>query len=472
MSINLTWEELGEVDKITIYRSTSKMDVNDLPTKPLVVLEGAHSSFLDVEAKVNVVYYYVIVVEKFDSDEETKDGFRSVSYNLKLSKVPRNTGAGNSALIWGDTDRGYFGPIKPSNFITNQELCTALKAKAATRGVSTNLLPYAIPYGGGGTNGLTVGTVGNPADNKSIAPAFRWLDQNVNQVWHKFSHLGKVLYIPELPVGGRVRLTNVYLNYLAYISGSSNSYNNELIDFTSRQLNTINYIDLMKVGAVYGTGKRETSRLGAAYNNFAQDFEVTILEQRYRVRLMRCTSVDPVSNLVSSNDINNILNNRRNDTDGLLDNSEYYGLFLSLFANKEMPVNNVRRFDNLMHNKDVSGGRVEDSATRTTHRISYYASRDAARNNTYTTTNVPIDSRTNAPTAKIMFQELESGSYALYSKNDTRDMGRGVVSYPSQNDTGSVKITRQEFNSLSTLLPATSLNQFTYWWPVLELIQD
>src|SRR5690606_13950885 len=100
MSINLVWEDLEGMDRIKIYRSTSKMSLNNLPV-PMATIPGTEKGFLDVTANDGVVYYYIVSAEKDGQEGLDRE---IISYNLRLSRPPRFTGHGPVSLKRGDAE--------------------------------------------------------------------------------------------------------------------------------------------------------------------------------------------------------------------------------------------------------------------------------------------------------------------------------------------------------------------------------
>lgn len=146
MSIRITFNNPNNPDSIKVYRSTSKIDLAALPD-PIATLAGTETSFSDVTAARNTVYYYVIGSYKGDDVLFTQ--------NQQYGYFP-DTGPGPSKLLRGNWNEGYFGTCSITELFAAQELCTAL------------------------------GYVPNGAVNASTA-----------NFWHKFILDGKILFIPD-----------------------------------------------------------------------------------------------------------------------------------------------------------------------------------------------------------------------------------------------------------------------------------
>jgi hypothetical protein len=147
MSIRIAFTNPNNADTIKVYRATSKIELSALPD-PIATLAGTATSFSDVTAARNTVYYYVIGSYKGDDVIFTQ--------NQQYGYFP-DTGPGPSKLLRGNWNEGYFGTCTQAELFAAQELCTAL------------------------------GYVPNGAVNTTAS-----------NVWHKFILDGKILFIPDL----------------------------------------------------------------------------------------------------------------------------------------------------------------------------------------------------------------------------------------------------------------------------------
>lgn len=148
MSIRLTFTNPNNADSVKIYRSETKIDLAALPD-PVATLPGNATTFSDVTAVRNKVYYYVISSIKGDDVLFTP--------NQQYGYFP-DTGPGPSRLLRGSWTEGYFGTVSQAELFGGSELCTAL-----------TYAPSPINTGTG------------------------WL-------WHKFILDGKVLFISDQAV--------------------------------------------------------------------------------------------------------------------------------------------------------------------------------------------------------------------------------------------------------------------------------
>lgn len=163
MSIRLTFTNPNNADSVKIYRSEAKIDLAALP-EPLATLPGNATTFSDVTAVRNKVYYYVISSIKGDDVLFTP--------NQQYGYFP-DTGPGPSKLLRGNWNEGYFGTCTQAELFGADELCTALAFSTSAR------------------------NTGNA-----------W-------VWHKFILDGKILFMPDLSIASTswVNLYNAGLVY-------------------------------------------------------------------------------------------------------------------------------------------------------------------------------------------------------------------------------------------------------------------
>ena len=145
MSIRLTFTNPNNADSVKIYRSESKIDLATLPD-PLATLPGNATTFSDVTAVRNKVYYYVI--------SSIKGSDVLFTPNQQYGYFP-DTGPGPSKLLRGNWNEGYFGTCTQAELFGTTELCNALSFPTTS------------------ANGT-------------------------NWVWHKFILDGKILFMPDM----------------------------------------------------------------------------------------------------------------------------------------------------------------------------------------------------------------------------------------------------------------------------------
>lgn len=167
MSIRLTWSNVNAAiaDGVRIYRSTSPINPNNLPT-PLTTVAGSALQYDDTTAANGVFYYYRLGFFK-GSDELLSDEYY-------YGHFP-DTGPGSQKLLRGDWKRGYFGRVSIANFITAADLSTAV--------------------------GYTTGSVNT--------------DANLSH-WLKFVFNGKILFIPIAYVRSSATWRSLYDAGLVY----------------------------------------------------------------------------------------------------------------------------------------------------------------------------------------------------------------------------------------------------------------
>lgn len=102
MSIRLNLTNRNkDYDSLVIYRSTSKIDLANLPA-PLVTLVNKEQSYLDTTAPKNTLVYYAFAVKRGSE----------VTHSVSRPAVNAGyTGPGPQELILGDWRFGYFGSI-------------------------------------------------------------------------------------------------------------------------------------------------------------------------------------------------------------------------------------------------------------------------------------------------------------------------------------------------------------------------
>lgn len=155
MSIKITWNNPESVDSITIYKSTSKIDLGALPD-PYVTIAGTATQFIDSGVSRNTVYHYVIA---------KTIGTDTIYSPSQAHGYYPNTGPGPQELIRGDWESGYFGPVSQGELYTWVELRSLVQ----------------------GEFGLTI----TPA--VGVGPAAT--------EWHKFAYKGKVIFTVHRHIG-------------------------------------------------------------------------------------------------------------------------------------------------------------------------------------------------------------------------------------------------------------------------------
>lgn len=147
MSVTLTWGTVNAAlaDSINIYRTSTPMDVNNLPAA-LASIAGSATSYSDTTAVRNTLYYYAV--------GHVRAGNELLSPVLLMGHYP-DTGPGPQTLLRGDWNLGYFGTCTPAQMFTPATLNAQVP----------------IP--------------GNLQADGAIT------------VWHKFIRKGKVLFIPN-----------------------------------------------------------------------------------------------------------------------------------------------------------------------------------------------------------------------------------------------------------------------------------
>lgn len=157
MSVKISWNNKHEYEKIRIYRSESKIELDALPTVHSEVA-GTATSYVDAMARVNTVYHYRLGKVSLD------DGVERFSEDQVFGNFP-TTGHGWPKLIRGNWENGYAGTLSQSEFIRFEDLCGALSQRL-------------------------------------IEPLGEWTHGGPGH-WHKVIRNGKILFFPDRPVGGR-----------------------------------------------------------------------------------------------------------------------------------------------------------------------------------------------------------------------------------------------------------------------------
>lgn len=160
MSVTLTWGSANAAlaDSINIYRSTTPLDVNNLPAA-LASIAGSATSYSDTTAVRNTLYYYVV--------GHVRAGNELLSQVLTMGHYP-DTGPGPQTLLRGDWNLGYFGTVSAASMFVPSTLNAQVP----------------IP-----------GTL--PADNTVT-------------LWHKFIRKGKVLFVPNSQFSINATLIQLY----------------------------------------------------------------------------------------------------------------------------------------------------------------------------------------------------------------------------------------------------------------------
>lgn len=197
MDTVLTWTNLNAPGTFTtkVYRGTSKLDRSNL-ANPIATLTNNENTYTDTTTVRDTLYYYVYETI-VGQDKQSTD-------NIPIRAVPRK-GPGPTAVQIGDFAYGYFGTLTSGEFINTNDLRAAI--------------------------GLTIGTINQQGP-----------------LWHKWIRNGKVLYIPNGPLGGNISWKTLY-----------------------------------DLGAVYGVDGPGPSNAGANVN---QSAKVTIAGDQFRIRCM------------------------------------------------------------------------------------------------------------------------------------------------------------------------------------------
>jgi len=240
MSIRLNLTNRNKnYDSLVIYRSTSKIDLANLPA-PLVTLVNKEQSYLDTTAPKNTLVYYAFAVKRGSE----------VTYSVSRPAVNAGyTGPGPQELVLGDWRFGYFGSMPAAELFTAVELCAAFG--------------IASPY----TNG--------------------------SLTWHKFAFKGKVLYFPTTHLSTAVGWNRLYAFGLVFgvdgpgPSGHGNAPTNQLRkvkkgddelivrlprsnntpDYTHGTVNVTDGLDVAEYALVYSARAVDTGAPNTTLNN-------------------------------------------------------------------------------------------------------------------------------------------------------------------------------------------------------------
>ena len=166
MAIKLKWTNPNvQATTVEIYRGDTPLDRANL-ANPIATLVSGETEWVDSTATFERVYYYVLVTKRGNEV--------AVGPNNKVETVERK-GAGPNNLRAGDDRLGYFGLLSPSEFFNSTDIIAAAKS-----------------------------TVGLPTE--LVTPS-----------WYKFIRNGKILYVPNVPIGaGSVNWNSLYLAGLVY----------------------------------------------------------------------------------------------------------------------------------------------------------------------------------------------------------------------------------------------------------------
>lgn len=184
MSIRLTFTNPNTADSVKIYRATAPISLDALP-EPLATLPGDATTFSDVTAVRNTVYYYVIASFKGSDVLFTP--------NQQYGYFP-DTGPGPSRLLRGNWNEGYFGTVSQSELFAPGELCSAL----------------------------------------SFSPSI----SSVTSPWHKFIIDGKILFIPDQSFANSTWY-ELYNAGLVYGTDDNGAYPTGLVSTPKNQMKTV-----------------------------------------------------------------------------------------------------------------------------------------------------------------------------------------------------------------------------------------
>lgn len=148
MAIKLEWVNNTPGNFITeIYRSATSFTSANKPATPLATLTAGESTYLDPTAVQGNWYYYMWAT--YDA-ARTKVAYSAV---IRVQAI-EYTGPGPTALLWGDTEYGYYGYL------------------------SYTVLPY-----------LSTLLINNGRQDIAAATG------NISHHWHKWAYKGKILFV-------------------------------------------------------------------------------------------------------------------------------------------------------------------------------------------------------------------------------------------------------------------------------------
>ena len=166
MPIKLDWIDHNvTADSRNVYRSTSKIDVGNLPV-PLATLAGDALTYTDNTVQRNVTYHYVVT--SIDGEDEAPSAEFVIAY------IPY-TGPGPQTLLRGTWEHGYFGRVPLEDIFSHSEFVAACDM----------------------TGSCTPNTV-------------------TGNYWHKVVYKGKILFFPNLFIASGVQWQTLYQKGLAY----------------------------------------------------------------------------------------------------------------------------------------------------------------------------------------------------------------------------------------------------------------
>lgn len=166
MPIKLDWIDHNvSADSRKVYRSTSKIDVGNLPA-PLAVLAGNALTYTDNTVQRGITYHYVV------TSVQGADEAPSAEYIIAY--IPY-TGPGPQAVIRGTWEYGYFGRVPLEDLFSTVEFVAACDMSALCT-------PSAI--------------AGN--------------------YWHKVVYKGKILFFPNLFVANTLSYQSLYQKGLVF----------------------------------------------------------------------------------------------------------------------------------------------------------------------------------------------------------------------------------------------------------------
>lgn len=124
-NVTLNWRERNPDETgHKIYRSTSPIDVNVLPT-PIAEVGADVESWEDTTADAYTAYYYRV--------SSVRDTTERVSREIFVPSVPLNMGVGPDELVGGDLRKaGFFGEVSPNDFITGNALASSIGLSSGT----------------------------------------------------------------------------------------------------------------------------------------------------------------------------------------------------------------------------------------------------------------------------------------------------------------------------------------------------
>lgn len=148
MSIKLIFENPNPVGtRIDIYRGDEQIDRENLP-EPIFTTTEAITEYVDETVIQNQTYYYVFKTTGPDDYKITR--------NIEVLAID-DKGVGADLLVFGNFNYGYYGTFEPAGFLTGPQIESII----------------GIPFGSAGS-----------------------FDR-----WHKYSHEGKVKFVPNGCVG-------------------------------------------------------------------------------------------------------------------------------------------------------------------------------------------------------------------------------------------------------------------------------